>query len=235
MQIQDFFTQLSHGPLSNLSLSGDGSGTIVDAKQGQMIDHLNNGLMRLYSKFILAEKELILRMIGATTSYYLMPQFSESYKAANPDSTNAVYIIDALNPFQDDLIKILTIFDPNGEELPINNLEKCESVFTPRPNQLQVPHPIADATLSIMYQASHYKLQYGVLSQEIYIPATLNEALISFVAAQVYSNMSGQDNSMKARELMSNFQYLIGETVENDTVNSSSSTTNTKFERNGWV
>lgn len=231
--LEELFKTLSHGPLSNLAMSNDGDGTIATGSQGKLIDYVNEGLLRLYSKFTLSEKELIIRMIEGVTNYYIMARFSQTGHADG--SSDPVYIMDALDPFQDDFIKVLRVVGPDGRDLPLNDSENVYSVFTPRVEQLQIPHPIEAATLSVIYQAKHKKLEYGVLSQKIWLPESMAEALRYFVAHKVYSHMNGQENSAKGSEHYAMFQSLIGETVENDLANSSVSNTNTNFDRKGWI
>jgi hypothetical protein len=233
MNVEELFTKLSHGPLSNLSLANSGDGTIADNSQGKIIDYLNDGLNRLYTKFVLSEKELIIRMIDGITNYYMMSRFSQSgHDAASSDP---VYILDGLNPFIDDVIKILQVFGPQRRELPLNDSENSHSLFTPKFNQLQVPRPIGSAPLSVLYQAKHKKIQYGILSQDISLPESLNEPLEVFIASRVFSHMNGQENTLKSQEHYSMYQLLIGENIDNDSLNTSMSNTNTNFERKGWI
>lgn len=246
MLVSDVFRRLSFGPFANIALGMDGAGDIAPNAQGKIIENINAALLRLYSRFVLSEKEIIIRMIEGITSYYLRREFSEFHcpdedreaEDLDPDQIHVFrprYIMDLLNPFQEDVIKILQVRDSLGQDLPLNDLENPWSVFTPAPDMLQIPTVITCQAMGVVYQARHPKLELGVLTGKITLPDTLHEALDHYVAYKVYSSMNGQDNSAKGQEYLAMYEAICTEVESRDLVNASVSTTNSIFAQRGFV
>lgn len=234
MKVEDLFKQLSHGELRNLSMSNEGNGTIRVTDQPSIIDYANDGLLQIYTEFALREKDVLIKQVIHITNYHLLSRYAKSNPDRLPEDYG--YIIDLPNdPFMDDAIKILAVFDQDGRERPLNDREHRASFYTPYPTILQVPRPIAGEPLGIQYQAMHPKLEYGVLNATIDLPSVLQPALKSFVAHKVYLHMNTQENSAKSQEHFSSYQSVCNTVKENDAANKSSATTSSNFERNGWV
>lgn len=234
MKVEDLFKQLSHGELRNLSMANEGNGTIRTSDIPALTDYTNDGLTSLYTRFCLRERDLLIEQKIHITNYHLLSRFS----ASNPDRepTDYGYIIDLPNdPYMDDAIKILAVFDQNGRERPLNDSEHLMSFFTPYPTVLQIPAPVGGEPIGVHYQAKHPVLEYGVLTSTIDLPAVLQPALKSYVAHKVYLHMNTQENSAKAQEHFASYEAICVQVEGKDAANMSSSTTNTNFERNGWV
>jgi hypothetical protein len=235
LTVEKLFTLLSNGPLSNLAISDEGSGEIVETGKHRIIDHANTGLLRLHTRFLLREKEMILQMIEGITRYELLSIYGQKYKADNSDSTKPVFILDRLKPYTNDLIKVLSVFDIDGMRVPLNDQEDPMSVFTPMPNLLQVPGSVDYTALSLLYQAKHDELVYDDDDVEIFLPDALQPALVSFIASEIFSHMNGIENTAKGKEHLSKFDALCKEAVDNDLVSTAISNTNTNFEKRGWI
>ncbi len=235
MTVDELFTRLSFGRLSNLSIGSNGKGKIAEEGQGRIIHYANNALTRIYSRFVLSEKELTIHMMRGLTSYYLLKRFAMFRCPEDPETKDPKYIMDLLDPFEEDVIKVISVFNSKGHELPLNDQEDPRSVFTPSPVLLQVPKVMICEALGVTYQARHRKLEPGVLSQEIILPEVLEEALYSYIAYQVYSDMNGQENSAKGQEHLAHYESVCREVEEKDLVSQTVSTTNTLFEERGFV
>lgn len=155
MNLENLYQTLSYGQLSNLAISGDGSGTIIESGQPKIVIAANEALKRLYSKFNLLEKDVLIEQASHITNYHLDKRFAES--SYDPDKVNFPYIKDLFNEtFEDDVIRITGVFNShNNYPLPLNDDEAEWSLFTPRYNILQVPKPQDKVSLSVMYQAKH--------------------------------------------------------------------------------
>lgn len=236
MLISDLFGMLSTGELSNLAMSTNGSGSIVTAQQPKLINYTNDALLRLYSRFVLRETDLLLQLYEHITFYHLIPRFSVSYVPTGPTDAEPIrYIIDGnAEPFTDELLKVLTAYDKFGRELPINDEEKHNSLFTPQAKLLQVPNPVEDQFLSVRYQQRHYVLAQGNLSQEIFCPEVLWGALTAYIASKVFSHMNTADSSAKAMEFKADYEAICSEITDRDLVNSSISQSNVRFYKGGW-
>lgn len=234
MNLEQLFTDLSYGVLSNLSLSADGSGSIQEDKQPQIVLYANEGLLRLYSRFVLLEKDVLIEMVEHITNYHFLKKFTES--AHDPAKDHYPYIKDLIQePYEEDMLKILAVYNSLGQKVPLNDNERIDSVFTPRDKVLQVPRPINGASLSVLYQAKHPKLTVEDLEAEIQLPIVLEGALTAYIAYKVFSSMNTDVSSAKAQEHFQIFGNICDEVEDRDMVNSSVVTTNARFGKRGWV
>lgn len=233
MIIKQFFERLSYAELSNLSLSFDGNGTIEPIHHKKIIQHMNDGLLALYTKFPLCTKELLIEMVEGVTNYHLKPMYTESQY--NPAIVPYPYIKDSgCEPFTGDLIRVIEVYDEKGN-LPLNDSTLDCSVFTPVYNILQVPRVKDYRALVISYQAKHEILSVANLDANIELPDVLIKALSAYVAYEIYTNMNSAESTAKAIEHLNNFYRICDEAVATDIVSSSISTTTTKFATGGWV
>lgn len=233
MNIEDLFRSLSYGELSNLSLSNDGSGTIVESARPKIIMYANDALTRLHTRFPLRTKDVLIQMYSHITNYHLLPRFAQNTK---PQVEKYTYILDLpLEPFVDEVLCIESVFDTFGCDLPLNDSGDPRSVFTPQPKVLQVPNPIAGAALNVVYRTKHDPLDHAKLDQPIFLPDTFHSALTAYIAYKVYSHMNTAEASNKAQEHLAFYESVCGEVKENDAINTSISTTNERFSQRGWI
>jgi len=236
MNVEDLFESLSFGELSSLSLSGEGSGEIQEAQKKKIILHANAGLKRIYSRFVLREQSVILNLYKHITNYHLEPRFAECYEPEGDDDNEEIrYILDLpKEPFTRDFLRILNVRDDQGNLLPLNNEDHPLSLFTPQSHVLQVPRPENGIALTVVYQAFHPELT-GDTDQHIQLPPSLEEALTAYVGWKVLGNMITQDAQAKSIEHKKTFEDICKEVVELDTIATSTTTSNTRFTRNGWI
>jgi hypothetical protein len=235
MNISDLFKRLSLGPLSNLSITNEGSGGIIVAKHPQMIQYANEALLRLFSRFRLLEKDVLVQMEENVTNYHLKPEFTESSgKEGNP-----LYIKDlGGEPFEGDVIQILEVYDAWGRKMTLNDADRPSSLFTPQHDVLQVPALSAGEALAIHYQARHpVLLDQGdeYLLQKIVIPFSLEGALIKHIAYQTYNDMNGPENIMKGQEYLASYDAICMEVADRDLINQTFATSHHKLEMRGFV
>lgn len=235
MKVEELFSKLSYGELSNLNIGNDGRGSIQDEAHPKLVGYADEGLLSLYGRFILRESDLIIETRKHITNYHLVEQYAESSNSNEPYP----YIKDLPGePFKNDVIKILTVYDMHGNKLPLNDVDDRFSLFTPMPQTLQVPRPVEGAGYSIGYQARHLPLvQEGdeLLTQTINLPFVLERALQFYVAAKVYSHMNGQENQAKSAEHMQSYEQVCVEVQSNDLVSQSFSTSHSKLNDRGFV
>jgi hypothetical protein len=236
MTLGDLFQKLSYGELQNLTIGNDGSGTILDSAKPRITNYTNEALLRLYSRFVLKENDLILMPQSYITFYHLLPKFAVSYVASGAADDEPVrYILDmSAEPFQDEVLRILSVTNQVGDEFPLNDPGNWLSLYTPQAKVLQVPNPIQDSPLSVCYQQRHTEIQ-GDLNEGIFCPDVLVKALTSYIAYQVFDDMNSVDSSAKAQNYLAKYEAICAEVVDRDLVGSSTSQTNTRFECGGWV
>jgi hypothetical protein len=232
MKVSALFKRLSHSELSGLSWANEGNGTIQPGRQQQIVEYANDGLLRLHSRFLLKQEEVILEQLSWLNEYKIDSKHG-LFNPARPSSVPG-YILDKPNePFPDDLIKIMRVVGPGGCELPLND-DACGSLATPQPSILQVPCPVNGQVLSIVYQARHVPLTI-VPDAEIVLPDVLYPALFAYIAREVFNHMNGAENGAKGVEHGAIFDSICEEVVDMDLVSSSiSNTTGRRFARGGW-
>lgn len=233
MTLQDLFRRLSFGPLSNLSIGNDGNGTIIDAKKPTIVEFTNEALLRLYTRFVLLEREVILEMREDVTLYEI--------RLVNALSQGGTYqyVRDSIaKPFEDDILRIQAVYDVAGCRLPLNDETQPGSVYSPKQDVLQVVKPIAGQPLYVTYQARHPVLSMSlpiVETQVIDVPLVLEEAMFSYIAAKIYGSMNGQDNQASATNHTNIFNSICAEVVDRDILSNSTSTRGYKLSDRGFV
>lgn len=235
MNVTELFRRLSYGELSNIALGSVGAGSIKEEDRPRVISYVNDGLLDLYSRFVLKENDLILQLSDFITNYHFLKRFAVSN--TDPTDGDTLYIQDHTgDPFTEDLIKVLQVTDAVGCQLKLNDADDPCSFFTPQPNVLQVPRPVQDQIVGVVYQAKHDTIAYDDMDACIEVPLVLEPALRAYIASKVYQHMNGQENSAKAAEYLTLYEAKCTGVVEMDLVNSSiSNSFGRKFEDRGFV
>lgn len=238
MNVSELFYRLSVGELSNLAMSGEGSGTIRAKDQGKLVSYINSAMEALHKRFVLISKEVLIETVDHITHYHL----KKRYALSSNSSEKYKYIIDMRdNPFKEDVIRVLEVWNALKQKLPLNDPGNFWSVYTPSPTILQVPEPITRNALSVIYQANAVPLEYvgkppkEALAQEIDIPNFLETALTNYVAYKVYSHMNGQEQQAKSQEYLVLFENECTEVEKNDLMAQSQSVTHYKLNERGFV
>ena len=238
MNVADLFTSLSYGELSNLAMSMDASGVIRAKDQPRILHAADEALLLLHSRFVLSTKNVWIESLEHITYYLFDPQYAES----NSETSTQEYLyIKDLNgdPFLGDVIKVLSVFDDAEYQLPLNDAEHPLSLFTPQPRMLQIPNPVTGTLYDVVYQARHVPLAGIDLETEtdtlIDLPDVLHSALRAYIAYKMYCGINTQEATAKAAEHLSNYEGVCQTATAYDLVNTSISTTNERFNRNGWV
>ena len=232
MKLKDLLSRLSFAELSNLSIGNEGQGTIKEEDIPKLVAHVNDGLVRIYSRFVLCTKQLLIEQVQHITNYHLIAKYAESAEADVPWP----YIKDAPgNIFTGDVIRILEVHDVMGREYVLNDKDDPTSLFTPAPQLLQVPNPKAGKCLAVLYQARHDYIENDDLEQEIVIPFVLEGALQAFVAYKVFSHMNGQENQVKSQEHLNTYDGICTDVEERDLVNATFATSHHKLENRGFL
>ncbi len=233
MNLEKLYRDLSFGELSNLSLSGNGSGTILEKDRPKVLHAINEALLRLFARFDLKVKDTVIQTYKHITFYRLLPRYAESQEDTSPE--DYLYIKDLFRePFIDDVLKVMSVYDGRNNRLPLNDSAQPNSLFTPETKLLQVPDPRDNQYLSIIYRAKHPELT-GDLDQEIEVPDVLHSAVRSYTAYHLYNNMGTEGAVATGSMHLNKFEVTCAEVIAQDLVNSSIVSTNTRFERGGWI
>lgn len=240
MKTIDFVKQLGRGVLRNTTLSGLQNG--LDNRWdefAQACTMIDEGLMRLYSRFILKEKHLILEMQPGVTFYHLKRMYSVT--GSDPARVPHPYIRDLPNePFLEDVIKVLSVFDSNGVQRPLNDQSRVDSLFTPQADIIQNMFPRDLEALGVAYQAKPLSILVPDSDKwsgdtEFYLPDCLVPALSAYVAYFYFQGVNTPEGSSAAMMHFRMYDEVCREVERMDLVNQSMSCTNTRFSQNGWT
>jgi hypothetical protein len=234
MQVSDLYRDLSLGELSNLSLANEGNGTIKEEAKPRILLYANEALLRIYSRFVIRERDVLVKQYKHITNYHLLPRFAVNAGAAmNIEPIR--YIHDLPNePFEQEVLMILAVFNSDGLKLPLNDEHQPLSVFTPQVNVLQVPVPEDGKMLNLAYQCAHEKLTNDPDSY-IWVPEVLKGAFTAYIAYKVFSHMNTQESTAKAQEHMAVYDGICTELEVKNTLSTSISTSFNLFEARGFV
>ena len=235
MNLQDFCKKLANGRLSNTSMVEDSGGLIIKvAHRTKVIDAINEGLIRLYTRFILNEKDVVISLRDHITAYRLNSLYSETLYPQ--DGVEIPYILDLPGEvFVNDVIKILAVYDNDGCELPLNNNTNCKSVFTPKFDTVQVPEPKTGKLMNVVYQAKHILLSIGEPLEEITLPDTLYGALEAYVAHLLFADINSDDSKIRSDKQLIRYEQICSEVVATDITSSTTIQSNVKFHKRGFV
>lgn len=235
MLVLDLFRRLSFGEFSNLSIGVDGAGHIKESEYAKLISYTNEALLKLYSRFILSEKTVVIEAVEGVTNYHLKRKFADS---SGSDELYR-YIKDLpAEPFEEDVLRVLQVYNGFGNKMVLNDSGNPRSLFTPESEIIQIPNAIDGSAFSITYQARHKELVDigdNILNQYINIPDSLETALQNYVASKLYSHMNGQEHVAKSIEYMNSYELICREIEMKDLVNNSWSDTTSKLEDRGFV
>lgn len=216
MTLEDIFDGLTYGELSQMHIGGAEEEGITPENRYRMISHISLGLSNLHKRFLLREAESVVYRIGAITSYTLdIP----------------------------DLLRVLRVYDAEGNELVMNDATCDESVFTPAFNILRVPPEVPEGNLKIVYQADHPAIGAREASKtpervKINLPRTHLEPLLLFVASRIMNPIGainmGQSSFHEGNNYAQKYEQAC-RALEMEGYQVSNSPEKTRFERAGFV
>lgn len=234
MNVAELFRRLSLSELSNLALANDGDGTIKDTAKPKMILHANTALQKLYGRFMLREKTLLIQTLTYKTTYVLSPEFAMSNHQEG--SATPCYIVDsAAEPFIGDVVRILDAQESTGKDLTVNNASDPLSIHTPTPNTVQIPSPLSGQAVALNYQADHTDLLDDDEEQEICLPEVLHKALTTYIGYEIYSGMTSNEAVARAEKFLMQYEMICSDVEARDLVGSSRTSNDSKFDERGFM
>ena len=230
----DFTTNLALGKLKTQTVVEETNKSAIKATHRAMImRYTNTALIALFSRFILLEKEIRINYVPEVTHYYLRKEFAISNVT---DTVPLKYLDDSFREdYDDDLLRIMTVYTEVGIELPLNDRDQLLSAFTPEFDCLQITNVHEGTKFAVTYQAIHPQILGTDPCQEIHIPYFLNEALELHVASQYFSDMGNPEQTARGQILMEKYNVLCDELETKDLVRVSESATQPKFDERGYV
>lgn len=234
IKLTELYKSLALSVLNNTSVITDDKKDIEPDKKEYILEFINEGLTRLHSRFPLKTSNVFVEMREGRTEYPLLARYS--FMGFDPALAQYPFIMDsASNPFKEDVIKILMVYDSEGQRRGLNDNHNPHGLFTPRPDTLQCIRPRHCEVLTVTYQAKHPTVTVDGENQEIDLPDTLLPALKYWVAYSYYTGLNTAESTSKAAEYLQMYESICGEVKDYDLGSSSESSTNTLFEIRGWI
>lgn len=234
MTLDECLKQLALGKLSNTSFAENGK--IIEDKKEVIVSQINEALLRLYTLFPIKEKSIIIELYEGRTEYPLTSDHSVRKATGLITDPYDFYIMDTeANPFQDDILTIMSVWDDIDRKRPLNDPENILSVMTPQPNVIEVNVTATGRVLNIIYRAKHLILTPNKGEDKVELPANLFGALFSYVAYLIHSSMNTKEAVENAQKYLVEYQNIVNEIIQNQTFTPDKLTLDKKFICRGWV
>jgi len=183
----------------------------------KVLSLLNLALIDVYAKFAILQEEQVIAINEGQTRYRLQ------------DNSQKVLQVYARNIVTDPLLG-----DDGFLEVPLNDINCDNSVFTPEPYVLHIPNPDAGKMYSVMQIVSPpYITENNINTLDFIVPPQLLEPLANYVAYRAYKSMNGDNNT----EIGSHYRAYVescNEVLRRGLVHQSI-LTNTKLTERGFI
>ena len=208
MRLQDVFDILKNTELKQI---------IIGEDDQKVLDLLNLALIEVYGKFNILQEEQIIEIVPGKTRYRLQ------------DNSQRVLQVYVRNLKDHPLLG-------NDEfmEVPINDINCDDSVFTPQPYVLHVPNPDDGKIYSVMRTVvPPYITKDNIGKVDMLIPPQYIEPIVNYVAYRGYKSMNGDERS----EIGSHYRAYMNSCNEvyRKGMNNYSILTNTKLTERGYA
>lgn len=155
-----------------------------------IIGYINLALIALYSRFFIKAQEVLIALQTGKTLYSL-------------DGTDVDVTVQGQPIVTDSFMAIINAFNEAGNELPINDTNRLDGIFTPSFDTIQVPYSTTGAFIAIIYRENPPMLDPAVLCDaagaldvanaltNVYIPPQLLEPLLHYVGYRAHGSVAG--------------------------------------------
>jgi len=207
MRIREIIDILMNTELEQINIGED---------EKRVISILNLALIEVYGKFNILQEEQIITIVPGQTRYHLQ------------DNSQRVLQVYWRN---------LNINSTPGEdafvEVPLNDINCDESVFTPQPYVLHIPNPENGRIYSVMHSVTPpYLTPANIDTVDFIVPPQYLEPVLHYAAYRAYKSMNG-DNKTEISSHLQLYVQSCDEVYRKGMVNYSV-LTNTKLEDRGF-
>jgi hypothetical protein len=237
MKLNSILQHLVSGELQRHSLANGLVGNTLNVEHlDKVIPMLNLGLLDICSRFVVNQKEVLIDLYENITTYVLDSRFA----VTNTASTEPVkYIHDSIAmPFEDDVIKILSIHNEMGQERFINDNNRHWSLHLINYNTIQHPYPDEENTISVIYQPKFKDIvvtpTFDPTEIDIELPPYLLRALLYFVAARVHIGLNKQEAQAESNNYNGLYEAQLMNVEKHQMIRSDDHFTD-HFDNNGYV
>lgn len=152
---------------------------IVGEQEEQIISLMNTAIIEVYGKFSILQEEHIINIVDGVTRYRL------------PEHTQRVVQVYVRNTSTEPL-KGKDAF----KEIPLNDINCDNSVFTPQPYILHVPNPDEGKVYSVISIVSPpYITKDNINTLDFVVPDQYMEPIVEYVAYRAYKSMNGSEQT----------------------------------------
>ena len=152
-----------------------------------IIDYINLGLIELYKRFQLQTEELVITFTNEAKTIYTLGVDTDGVTPLDSD-------VSYPNGYSEVMV-IQEAYDEDGNSYNINEESDLLSIFTISQSQLQIPNPSIGSIVSIIYRPSPTYYTESMLTNEINMPSSLVEALLSYIGYRAHGAMDGNINA----------------------------------------
>lgn len=229
MKVQDLIDDLGAGELSSHGIFINYP-QITQLNSTKLMRCINSALTALYTRFALLTKEVVVNQLGYITHYRL----NSLHSVINNQSKEVKYILDSPNDkFNDDIIRIEAVYDECGVKFSLNNTTDCRVALTPAMDVIEIPNPVQDMKLFVIYRAKHPTIER--VTDTILLPPHFVPALCVYVAHRVYSAGTTQEHMALSQQMLQQYEMMCTEYQLNGVVNEDDGESPLMFARGGWI
>lgn len=239
MNFGQLLKKLSHSPLSELAVGGNGSGVVPLDEVPKIAIKTMEALRGLYTRFPLDIRTLTLETTAGIYTYPLRREYAQTSDSDEPNK----FIKDTPDsPFLGDIVMVTGVSDDRFVELPFNdNVRGCLWRLVSY-DTLGYSEPRTAERFFVEYRANHPEIQFDKLDPEgdyekieIRVPSVLERALLAHIASGIYSTMSIEGAMAKADRLMMVYENECMFHEERNTFNQWAAQSERDIRQNGWV
>ena len=185
MRLRELFDILKHTELKQI---------VVGEDDNKVIGLLNLALIEVYGRFNILTEEQTIKIDVGRTRYRLQDNSQRVIQVLMRDTKNHPYL--GHDAFR---------------EVPLNDINSDESVFTPQPYVLHVPNPEKGRVYSIMQTVVPPYISMSNLDKvDLIIPPQFVEPIVNYAAYRAYKSMNGDEQT----EIGSHYRAYINSCKE---------------------
>lgn len=210
MLLQEVFDQLACSELNNIYVTDQVTKELLPEHYKKVATAINAGLTQLHTQFQLRRGEITIVLQPGQTVY----QLNRRNMAPRSEVPGAGKFIRYTSDFSDNMLKILQVFDDQGQELGMNNHTDYYSVHETSMDTMVVPLDFYEKRhvreLRVVYLQDHKRIPAGCedLDPECYgltLPRSHLWALCLFVAGRMHVPIGLQDATYSGNSFMALF------------------------------
>ena len=226
MLLSQIIDSVRYGELQNV---------YTDEMLPQLISFINLGLIQIYSKLPVVEKQVTIQEYPQISLYKLSSLYAR-HNHLSP--VRHKYILDTPdNPFMDDVLFITGVCDEHGFSVPLNDDNHRHSVFIASHDTIQIPNANENEAIFVIYRAKPRYISPTTkkLDIPVELPEYLLEALTAFIGFKAHQAIGGQEGLATSQALYQRFTELINQAITDNIAGDNVMPSNIKLRMRGFI